>query len=51
MAHARKATLSNASDAVEFHRGFGLGIKYDLMAYSVSRYFGIRSYGAAYAPL
>jgi len=51
MAHARKATLSNTSGAVEFRRGFGLGIKYDLMAYFVSRYFGIRSNGATYALL
>jgi predicted MFS family arabinose efflux permease len=37
--------------AAMFLIGFGLGIEYDLMAYFVSRYFGMRSYGGAYALL
>jgi len=31
--------------------GFALGVEYDLMAYFVARYFGMRSYAAIYGVL
>ncbi len=34
-----------------FMIGFGAGVEYDFMAYLVSRYFGMKSYGAIYGSL
>jgi MFS family permease len=42
LAHARLAT---------FALGFALGIEYDLVAFLVARYFGLRRYGAIYGLL
>ncbi len=40
-------TYANALIAV-FILGFGAGVEYDLMAYLVSRYFGMKNYAAIY---
>ena len=40
-----------SAGAAIFLIGFALGIEYDLMAYFVSRYFGMRAYGAIYSLL